>query len=280
MLHVLRGARERYGIDRLCIAGGVALNCLANGRVARESGFDAIFVPPAPDDSGAVLGAAQAVAHMTLGIPRNGGLERADLGPEYTQARIRAALSATPYGVSQPHDLADAAAQLIDAGQIVGWFQGRMEFGPRALGYRSILADPRRPDLQEKLNALKHRESFRPFAPAVLAEHCDELFDGASPSPFMSIAARARAGACERIPAAVHVDGTARIQTLGTNDGGPLRAVVEAFYRRTGVPCVINTSLNCATPIAATPEDALACFERAQLDALFIGPYLVTRRLA
>ncbi len=280
MLHVLRAARARYGIDRLCIAGGVALNCLANGRIAREADFRSVFVPPAPDDSGAVLGAAHAVAHMTLGIPRNGALEHADLGPEYTDARMRAALNGTPYCVSEPGDVAESAAELIDSGQIVGWFQGRMEFGPRALGYRSILADPRRADFHAKLNALKHRESFRPFAPAVLAERCDELFDGACASPFMNIAARARVGARERIPAALHVDGTARIQTLDAHRGGPLRAVVEAFYRRTGVPCVINTSLNCAAPIAATPEDALACFERAHLDALFLGPYLVTRRSA
>lgn len=277
ILHVVRGARARYKIDWLCVAGGVALNCLANGRIVREAGFRSLFVPPAPDDSGAVLGAAQAVAHMTLAMPRNGPLEAADLGPEYTAARMRATLTRSAYTVSEPPDVAEAAAELIDAGHVVGWFQGRMEFGPRALGYRSILADPRRAELQGRLNALKGREHFRPFGPAVLRERCAELFEGVDASPYMSIAALVRPVARTRIPAAVHVDGTARVQTLEADRGGPLRAVVEAFHRRTGVPCVVNTSLNCHSPIAATPEDALACFERAGLDELVLGPYLVRR---
>jgi carbamoyltransferase len=277
-LHVIRAARDRHGIDRLCFAGGLALNCVVNGRIMHEAGLREVFVPPAPDDSGAVLGAAQAVLHMELGQERR-PIHSAALGPEYTTSQIQAALPVGKYAISEPPDIAAKAAELIADGRIVGWFQGRMEFGPRALGYRSILGDPRRADLQERLSRMKRRESFRPFAPAVLSEHASALIRHAAPSPYMSFAAAVEPRLRASIPGALHVDGTARFQTIEP-DASPLRAVVEAFYRATGVPCVVNTSLNCQSPIAATPEDARACFERAELDALVLGPYLVTRQVA
>jgi len=277
MLHVVRAALTRHGLDRLCFAGGLALNCLANGRLLRETGVREMFVPPAPDDGGAVLGAAQAVAHLHASLPRQGGIDRADLGPEYPVERMRNAVRGLPYEISEPLDIARDTAELIARDMIVGWFQGRMEFGPRALGYRSILADPRSPTVRERLNRLKGREHFRPYAPAVLAEHSPACFDGAYPSPFMSFATRAKPEIRRSIPGATHVDGTARIQTLEPHNSNPLRRVVEIFHQITGVPCVVNTSLNRRTPIAATPEDAVACFEKASLDALVVGPYLVQR---
>jgi carbamoyltransferase len=276
ILHVVRAARGRHGIDRLCFAGGLALNCLVNGRIVREAGLRAVFVPPAPDDSGAVLGAAQAVLHLELGRPRR-PVHSAALGPEYTTDRMRAAVPVGRYAVSEPPDVAAKAAELVAEGRIVGWFQGRMEFGPRALGQRSILGDPRRADLQERLNRMKRREAFRPFAPAVLSEHASALLRHAAPSPYMSFATAVEPRLRADIPGALHIDGTARFQTIERVDPSPLRPVVEAFYRATGIPCVVNTSLNCQSPIAATPEDAMACFERADLDAAFLGPYLVRR---
>ncbi len=276
LVHVVRGAHARYGIDRLCFAGGLALNCLANGRILEATPMRALFVPPAPDDSGAVLGAAQAVAHLELGRPRQ-RLSSAALGPEYSASRMHATLDGR-FVVEEPPDVADRTAELIARGGIVGWFQGRMEFGPRALGFRSILGDPRQEGLRDRVNRMKRREDFRPFAPAVLAEHAPALLSRPAPSPYMSFASPVEPSVRCRVPGALHVDGTARFQTLERNDPSPLRAVVEAFHRRTGVPCIVNTSLNCQSPIAAAPKDAVACFARAGLDALVLGPYVMVRR--
>src|SRR5207247_2068295 len=210
--------------------GGLALNCLLSGRIVREAGLCAVFVPPAPDDSGAVLGAAQAVLHVDLGRPRR-PIHSAALGPEYTTDRIRAALPVGRYAVFEPTDVAAKAAELIAGGCIVGWFQGRMEFGPRALGQRSILGDPRRADLHERLNRMKRREAFRPFAPAVLAEHAGTLLRHVTRSPFMSFATVVEPRLRASIPGALHIDGTARFQTLECGDPSPIRRVVEAFHR-------------------------------------------------
>ncbi len=277
LLHVVRGMHARFRIDDICFAGGLAMNCVANGRVLCETGVRAMFVPPAPDDSGAVLGAAQAVAHLEFGLPRGRPVDRPDLGPDFGLHRVKRALDRVSYPVVEPPDMAAAVAKLVADGKIVGWFQGRMEFGPRALGYRSLLGDPRRGDLRARLNAIKRREDFRPYAPAILAEHTPAFFGEIRLSPFMSFAGTVAPSKRALIPGAIHVDGTARVQTLAAHDPNPLRRVIEEFNRLTGVPCVVNTSLNCQTPIVATPEHALACMTKAQFDALALGPYLVTR---
>jgi carbamoyltransferase len=277
IVHVVRYAAGAHRVDRLCFSGGVALNCVLNGRLVSDTGLRSIFVPPAPDDSGAALGAAQAVAHLELGWPRY-TLDSAALGPEYTVGRIGAALRGEQCEISEPPDAAEKVAELLAKGCVVGWFQGRMEYGPRALGQRSILADPRRRDIQQVLNGMKRREAFRPFALAILSEHVHEVVRPALPSPYMGFAGVVRREMRASIPGAVHVDGSVRFQTVEPAAGSlRLRAVVEAFYRRTGIPCVVNTSLNCQMPIAATPEDALACFHAAGLDAICLGPYLVQR---
>jgi carbamoyltransferase len=278
LAHVVRETLERFKLDRLCFAGGLALNCLANGRLLRETPAREIFVPSAPDDAGAVLGAAQAVAHLQLGMPRERGIDCGDLGPGYPPQRVKEALRHLPYQVSEPANVAEEVAGLIASNRIVAWFQGRMEFGPRALGYRSILADPRQPEVRTRLNRHKGREQFRPYGAAVLAEYRGSYFDGRNPSPFMSFADPTVHRTRSSIPGVTHADGTTRVQTLEPGTQNPLRPVIEAFFRRTGVPCVVNTSLNRQSPIAATPEDAVGCFINADLDALAIGPYLVHRR--
>jgi carbamoyltransferase len=273
VLGMARRLREQTGASHLGLAGGLFLNCVLNGRLAREAGFDSLFVFPAAGDAGAAVGAAAWVA----GLDRR-SLRHAYLGDPCEDAAVARALGDRPHRVAA--DPAAAAAEALDAGRIVGWFHGRMEFGPRALGARSILADPRGKGIKDRLNAeVKFREAFRPFAPAVLEEAAGDWFADALPSPFMLLAFTARDRARERIPGVVHVDGTARVQTVGRDDGQPaFRRLLEAFQARTGVPVVLNTSFNIrGEPIVRTPEEALACFDRTGMDLLVLGDRVVEK---
>jgi carbamoyltransferase len=267
----------RAGCPDLVLAGGVALNCVANSRVWRESPFERVWVQPAAGDAGTALGAAlQAAADLG---DRPGPMRTAALGRSWDEAELEARLRTAGVAFERPADVADAAADVLAANGVVAWFQGRSEFGPRALGHRSLLADPRHPGNLEKLNDIKGREQFRPVAPMVLAERAGEIFcDGPLPSPYMLFTHRVRDGWTERIPAVVHVDGTARIQTVQREDDPLVARLLERFEARTGVPAVVNTSLNTAgRPMVDDPRDALECFGSAPVDLLAIGPFVVRR---
>ena len=269
---------ERTGDADLVLAGGVALNCVANSRLWREGPFERVWVQPAAGDSGTALGAALHVAHALGDAP--GPMHTAALGRGWDAAALRAQLETADVAFERPEDIADAVAGALADNRVVAWFQGRSEFGPRALGHRSLLADPRRSANLEKLNDIKGREQFRPVAPMVLAERAAEIFEGGPiPSPFMLFTHRVREGWPERIPAVVHVDGTARIQTVDRVQEPLMARCLERFDARTGVPVVVNTSLNTAgRPMVDDPRDALECFGAAPVDVLAIGPYLVRRR--
>ncbi|MBA2513150.1 MAG: carbamoyltransferase [Solirubrobacterales bacterium] len=267
---------SQTGDSDLVMAGGVALNCVANSRLWEEAPFERVWVQPAAGDSGTALGAALYVAHE-LGdevLP----MATAALGRGFSDDEVEAWLRTAEIAYERPDDLADAVAEVLAADGVVAWFQGRSEFGPRALGHRSLLADPRSVINTEKLNDIKGREQFRPVAPMVLAERAEEVFEGPMPSPYMLFTHRLRSGWAERIPAVVHVDGTARIQTVHRETEPLVAAMLEAFEARTGVPVVVNTSLNTAgRPMVDDPRDALECFGSAPVDALAIGRFLVRR---
>ena len=270
--------RERSDATHLVIAGGVALNSVANGRVLREAGFEDIYVMPAAGDAGTCIGAACTLSH-DLGLGEPTVHDDPYLGTAYSDGAIRAALEATKTPYRRVEDRAAACAELLARGQIVGWFQGRMEFGPRSLGNRSILADPRSPDMKAKINAeVKHREPFRPFAPMVTRERCGEFFDLAVESPFMLKVCDVREDARDRLPAVTHVDGTARVQTVRAETNPLLHALLERFGEVSDVPVILNTSFNVmGEPIVESPSDALRCFWGGGLDALVIGPYVVEK---
>jgi carbamoyltransferase len=277
LLELAGWLHERTGDRDLVMAGGVALNCVANSRVWREGPFERIWVQPAAGDSGTALGAALHVAHELGDSPAP--MRSAALGRGWDDEALAARLATADVAFDRPDDVADAVAEALADNQVVAWFQGRSEFGPRALGHRSLLADPRRHDNLEKLNDIKGREQFRPVAPMVLAERAGEIFDGGPiPSPFMLFTHRVRPGWAERIPAVVHVDGTARIQTVDRREEPLMARCLERFEERTGVPVVVNTSLNTAgRPMVDDPRDALECFGSSPVDLLAIGPYVVQR---
>lgn len=261
----------------LTMAGGVALNCVANSRVWRESPFDRVWVQPAAGDAGTALGAALYTAH-TEGEPTK-AMHTVDLGRRWSDQELAASLEAASVSYERPTDLADAVAEILAADGVVAWFQAGSEFGPRALGHRSLLADARSDANQWRLNEVKGREQFRPLAPMVLAERAAEIFaDGPLPSPWMLFTHRIHEGWQPRIPAVCHVDGTARIQTVDRADDPLTARMLDAFDQRTGVPVVINTSLNTAgRPMVDAPREALELFGSAPVDALAIGGFLVRR---
>jgi carbamoyltransferase len=261
------------------MAGGVALNCVANSRLWRDGPFEEIWVQPAAGDAGTALGAALHVA-LELGDDVQ-PMPGAALGRGWDDDALGARLTTAAVPFERPDDVAGAAADVLADDGVVAWFQGRSEFGPRALGHRSLLADPRRAENLEKLNDIKGREQFRPVAPMVLAERAAEIFEGPLPSPYMLFTHRVRPGWAERIPAVVHVDGTARVQTVDREQEPLVARMLDAFEARTGVPVVVNTSLNTAgRPMVDDPREALECFGSSPVDALAIGPYLVTRARA
>jgi carbamoyltransferase len=308
MLRLVRRAMATAGSRKLCLAGGVALNCVANGRILREGICDEIWIQPAAGDSGGALGAALAAWHTHFAAARReprlarpggaDGMQGALLGPEYSDAEIRAALDARG-AVYQRYDdeaLLDAVVALLQDEKVVGWFQGRMEFGPRALGNRSILGDPRSPRMQSVMNLkVKFRESFRPFAPVVLRERAGEYFELGVESPYMLLVAAVReelrrpptaerAGlerlqhAHSTLPAVTHVDYSARVQTVAPEPNPRFHALLSRFAAVTGCPVLVNTSFNVrGEPIVCTPDDAYRCFVNTHMDYLVIGNYVLER---
>jgi carbamoyltransferase len=276
VLDLARWLHARTGEETITLAGGVALNCVANRRLAAEGPFARVWVQPAAGDAGTALGAALAVA-ARRGEPRV-PFTTAALGRGWDDDEIESVLKAAEQPYERPADLAETVAEALATGAVVGWFQGRSEYGPRALGHRSLLCDPRRPENLGRMNALKGREEFRPVAPMVLAERAAEIFDGVQPSPYMLFVHRVDPAWVDRIPAAVHVDGTARIQTVSDADEPLVAAMLRAFERRTGVPVVVNTSFNTAgRPMVDTPRHALECFGSGPIDLLALGPFVMRR---
>jgi carbamoyltransferase len=277
-LHVARTLHELTGSTTLAMAGGVALNSVMNARLLAETPFERVFIQPAAGDAGNALGAALHVWHQRMGEPRRWTMEHAFLGPESDDGDYKRVLADRKLPFREAADPAAEAADLLSRSKIVGWFQGRAEVGPRALGARSILADPRRPEMKDIVNAeVKHREGFRPFAPSVLHERGTEYFDPYHSNPFMLLVLPIKADKREVIPAVTHVDGTGRIQTVDRVNQ-PFHRLVEEFERRTGVAVVLNTSFNLAgEPIVNRPEEALLDYLNSGMDALFLGRYVVEK---
>ncbi|MHB8642312.1 MAG: carbamoyltransferase family protein [Gaiellaceae bacterium] len=280
-LHAVRVAAERTGMTNLCLAGGVALNAVANGRIRPETPFDGLYIQPAAGDNGIAIGAAYHVLHETLGARRTFVMKHAYTGPEYTDAECGAALRAAGLDsqLLDDDELFALVAQHIADGDVVGWFQGRMEFGPRALGNRSIVADPRRHDMKDVLNArIKQREPFRPFAPSILAEKTGEWYEQDYTSPYMILVYRTRLEKRELIPAVNHVDDTGRVQTVEQRVNPRYHRLIEEFDKLTGVPIVLNTSFNENEPVVMTPAQAIDTFTKTKMDTLVLGNHLVQRQ--
>lgn len=267
--------------ENLCLAGGVALNSVANRKIMDGTDFKSAFIQPGSNDSGIPLGCALYGYHVALGAPRGFRMETAFLGRGYSDGEIEAALKdITGCEVSRPADILEQTAAAIDDGKVAGWFEGGAEIGPRALGHRSILADPRRAEMWDYLNReVKHREPYRPYAPAVLLEYAGEYFDPADDSPFMLLTATVKPERRAHIPAVTHVDGTSRLQTLTKKRNGRFYDLVAAFHRRTRVPMVLNTSFNLAgDPIVESPADAVKCFLNTKIDLLILEDFLVRKK--
>lgn len=277
-LHIARWLQRESGSTRLCVAGGVALNSVMNGRILLETPFEDFFAPPAASDAGTALGAALYVGSCVLGLPRARG-NYVYLGPDFEEAEMEAALRQSGLTYSRPADIAQHAAERVAEGAIIGWFQGRMECGPRALGNRSIIADPRSPLSKPRLNEkIKHREPFRPFAPSALLERAGEYFVSDYPSPVMLLVFDVLEHRRDEVPAITHVDGTARVQTVSREDNPLYWRLIKSFEGITGVPMVVNTSFNDNDePIVCTPVDALRCFVKTDLDGLALGPFWVEK---
>jgi carbamoyltransferase len=277
LLHLGRHLQSLTSAESLCLAGGVAYNCVANGRLRAELGFKQVYVPPAAGDSGAALGAALwwTARRGNRARPR---LPSPYLGPQFEENLCRVALEGEGL-VAEPlsdGQLYERVATELARGRLVFWFQGRMEWGPRALGNRSLLADPRREDMRELINSkVKCREPFRPFAPSVVEERAEEFFDLPAPSPFMQFTVRVKSSAKGLIPAVTHVDGTARVQTVTREANARFYDLLTAFGRLTGVPVLLNTSFNVQEPIVCSPDDAVRCFLRTQVEWLVLGNLLV-----
>jgi carbamoyltransferase len=278
--HVLRALRARTGLARVCVAGGVAQNSVANGKIAEACGFDAVYVPPAGHDAGNAMGSALYHYHHVLGHGRVAPLQSACTGMRFGNGEIEALLQRRGVAyrrLDEPQLLAAVVDKLTEPG-VVGWFHGRAEFGPRALGARSILADPRNPHAKDLLNLrIKRRESFRPFAPSVLREHMGEWFTREEAVPFMEKVLPIRPERRAAIPAVTHVDGTGRLQTVDREAAPRYHALIECFRQRTGVPMLLNTSFNESEPIVNTPEEALDCFLRTRMDMLVLEDCVVER---
>ncbi len=284
-LRMLSARRPNNPFKAVCLAGGVAFNCVANGKILGQTSFEQVYVQPAAGDAGLAVGAAYYVWNQKLGKPRSFVMDHAYWGPGFSTEEIRAAMESSVlvragYSVTElaTEELTRRAAGIIAEGKILGWFQGRAEWGPRALGNRSIVADPRRADMKDILNRrIKHREIFRPFAPSILAEATGEWFEKSHPSPFMTLAYAVRPEKRVLIPAPTHVDGTGRLQTVTREANPRYHALISAFRDLTGVPLVLNTSFNDNEPIVCRPEEAIDCFLRTKMDALVLGDFLVTR---
>jgi carbamoyltransferase len=281
MVAMARSCAAANSSANLCLAGGVAYNCVANSSVVKHGGFEQIFIQPAAGDSGGALGAALWASHEVLRAPRRSATHNTLLGPAFSEEEIMSSLNAfqLPFLRLDEDTLCLQVATLIHKDMVVGWFQGRMEFGPRALGARSILANPCSPDMKDILNArVKFREEFRPFAPAVLEEEAAKYFELKGPSPFMLLTPPVVGDWGTRIPSVTHVDGTARVQTVAASQQPLFYCLIKSFAELSGVPILINTSFNIrGEPIVCTPDDAIKCFLGTDIDFLAIGPFLVSK---
>ncbi|MBM4123556.1 MAG: carbamoyltransferase [Nitrospira sp.] len=280
LLHLARHLKRLTGAEHLCLAGGVAFNCVANSRLRREAGYKDIYIQPAAGDAGAALGSALWLSNRTGALLQRDVMTHAYWGPQFDEAACRRALerAGLMWQAMDEEDLCDRVATELSQGRLVFWFQGRMEWGPRALGNRSLLADPRREDMRELINAkVKLREPFRPFAPSVLAERAADFFDLSVPSPFMLFTCPVLPKAKGVIPAVVHVDGTARVQTVDRDSNPKFRRLIEAFERKTGLPMLLNTSFNVNEPIVCSPEEAVQCFLKTEVEWLVLGNLLAWR---
>jgi carbamoyltransferase len=285
LLHRAKWLRETTGAKNLCIAGGVGLNCVANGRIVREAGFDNVWIQPAAGDDGIAIGCAYYGHLAVLKGQRSFVMKHANLGRKYTddhalkfldKGLIRLETKKTPSS-----NICRDTAELISEGHVFGWFQGGSEFGPRALGNRSILADPREAKMKDIINEqVKHRQPFRPFAPIVLAERAEEIFEDCVESPFMLLAMKVRPEWRDKIPAVVHVDGTARVQTVCQDNNERLYKLLKEFDAITGVPVLLNTSFNVkGEPIVEEPQDAVECFLSTGIDYLALQDVLIEKTL-
>jgi carbamoyltransferase len=286
--HVMNGLHERTQLPRLCLAGGCAMNSVANGKIRERTPFREVYIQPASGDNGTALGAAYWVWNQLLGGSRGFVMHHGYWGPSFHNGQIDAALEAraddlralgcSVRKIDDRAALAAWAAEQIAAGLVIGWFQGRMEWGARALGNRSILADPRRPDMRDIINTkIKFREKFRPFAPSVLEEAHADFFRGSVPDPFMMQVYPVRPEKHDVIPAVTHVDGSGRLQTVSRQSNPEYWELIRAFERRTGVPIVLNTSFNENEPIVHQPSEALDCFLRTRMDVLVLGNHTITK---
>jgi carbamoyltransferase len=285
--HVLEDLQRRTGLDKLALAGGCALNSVANGKIFEKTKFREVYAQPAAGDDGTAIGAAFYVEHTVLDRPRRFVMRDAYTGLGFGDKEIEAAIEKARGNGWEPgidvrrledSELYRQVAAAAAAGKVVGWFQGRMEFGPRALGNRSIVADPRRADMKDILNKrIKHRETYRPFAPSVLEEKASQIFERSEPSPFMMLVYKVREEQRARIPAVTHVDDTGRLQTVSAQTNPRYHALISEFERQTGVPLVLNTSFNEHEPIVATPSEALACYLKTRMDVLALGNWVLTR---
>ncbi len=314
MLAMLDRLYKLYGIKKLCLAGGVAYNCVANGKILAKTPFEKVYIQSAAGDAGLAIGGAFYVWNQILGQPRSFEMKHTYWGPEFGDSQIREALGVRREGMGagsteqgagsrepevvghwspvirtisdfgfriaelSEEELVKATARKIADGESRGWFQGRMEFGPRALGNRSIVVDPRRAEMKDMLNSrIKHREPFRPFAPSILLERVGDYFEETHPSPFMLMAYKVKQEKRSVIPAPTHVDGTGRLQTVD-RDGNPRYwKLIKEFENLTGVPVLLNTSFNENEPVVCTPEEAIDCFKRTKMDVLAIGSFLVEK---
>jgi carbamoyltransferase len=278
--HLLRHLHEQTGLTDLGLSGGVALNSVMNGKILANTPFERVYVQPAAGDNGTAIGVCYQIYNGTLGRPRSFVMEGADTGPEFSDEEIRAELrqSGLAYESYADREVTRRAAQDIADGAVTGWFQGRMEFGPRALGNRSIIADPRRADMKAILNErIKKREPFRPFAPSILEERVGDYFEQTHPAPTMLMVYQVREEKRALIPAVIHVDGSGRLQTVSSGVNPRYHRLISDFCELTGVPVVLNTSFNENEPIVCTPRDAIDCFLKTRMDVLYLGNHAVRR---
>jgi carbamoyltransferase len=285
--HLLVHLQRRTGLTDLCLAGGCALNSTANGKILDRSGFKRVFVQPASGDDGTAVGAAFHVYNQVLGHPRVYRMDHVYLGPKFGEREIEMTIERGRANGWDPairiekldeEDLTTRTAAAVAAGKIVGWFQGRLEFGPRALGNRSIVCDPRRADMKDVLNErIKHRETYRPFAPSILEERVGDYFERSDPAPFMVMIYRVRDERKADIPATTHVDQSGRLQAVRAETNPRYHQLISKFAALTGVPVVLNTSFNEHEPIVCTPEEALQTFRKTRMDVLVLGDYFLER---
>jgi len=278
VLELLTRIKYSSGQQNLCYAGGVAFNCVLNGLILAETGFNNLYIQPAAGDAGLAIGASLFVYHHVLGNSRKFVMNHSYWGPEYSNDQIYDVLkdSGSKYSTKDESYIFDHIASKLTEGKIVAWYQGKSEWGPRALGNRSILADPRNKDMKEILNQkIKNRETFRPFAPSVLREKASEWFEDTTDSPFMLITYKAKKDKIKYMPAPIHVDGSARIQTVDQTTNPLYWNLIKHFENKTGVPALINTSFNESEPIVDTPKQALETFKRTNMDVLVMGNYVI-----